>query len=265
MGKGLRRGVLDAVTIFLVTVAAGLFVKAVVLDACRIVSPSMEPSLATGDYLLFNRLPYSLPHPLVRALLLSAGVPPFASPLLHNPQHGDILVFKNPGEDHGDAATQLYVKRCIGLPGDTVKISHGSLQINSVIYRRLPDRDGLLDYGPYLVPRKGTRLQLSTSTISWWKPLITGEGHVVHTGTNGAVFIDGNSQSTYTVGKDYVFVLGDNLVNSSDSRSWGPVAVERVVGKGLFTFWSRDPGADRDGFWHRLAKTRWSRLGMMVR
>ncbi len=265
MGKGLRRGVLDAVTILLVTVAAGVFVKAVVLDACRIVSPSMEPSLATGDYLLFNRLPYSLPHPLIRALLLSAGVPPFASPLLHNPQHGDILVFKSPGEDRRDAATQLYVKRCIGLPGDTIRIIHGSLMINSVIYRRLPERDGLLDYGPYFVPRKGSRLLLSTSTISWWKPLITGEGHVVHTGTNGAILIDGVTQPEYTVGKDYVFVLGDNLGNSSDSRSRGPVAMDRVVGKGLFTFWSRDLGADRDGFWHRLAETRWSRLGMMVR
>lgn len=265
MGKGLRRGVFDAVTILLVTVVAGLFVKAVVLDACRIVSPSMEPSLARGDYLLFNRLPYSLPHPFVRAMLLSAGVPPFTSSLLHNPQHGDILVFKSPGVDQGDASTQLYVKRCIGLPGDTVRIIRGSLRINSVIYRRLSERDGLLDYGPYLVPRKGSKVRLSPATISWWKPVIVGEGHVVHTGTNGAILIDGDAQSTYTVGKDYVFVLGDNLTNSSDSRSWGPLAVDRVIGKGLFTFWSRDPGADRDGFWHRLAETRWSRLGMMVR
>lgn len=265
MGKGLRRSANNAATILLVALCAGLFLKGLVVDACRIASPSMEPSLAPGDDLLFTKLPYSLPRAVTRALLLALGVPPFDSPLLCSPRRGDILVFDYlaRGASHAGSGTELYVKRCIGLPGDTVRILQGKLLVNGAIVRRLRTSERCPDFGPYVVPRKGDAIPLTLSTIMAWQPLLLREGHTVAV-DDGGVRVDGSPATTYAVAKNYLFVLGDNLTDSFDSRSWGPLAEDQVVGKGILLYWSRDPESDGNGFWQRLAETRWTRMGVIV-
>ncbi|MGA9119451.1 MAG: S26 family signal peptidase, partial [Bacteroidota bacterium] len=65
--------------------------------------------------------------------------------------------------------------------------------------------------------------------------------------------------------RDYLFVVGDNLNDSFDSRTWGPLDANRVVGKAVLLYWSQDPSDARNGFWQRLLHPRWSRIGTPIR
>jgi len=260
-------GVRDGAAIVVATVAAGIALKLFVLDACRIASPSMEPSLLPGDFVFFNKLPYSIPPTVARLALFTAGISPLSSSIARLPRRGQIVVFSPPDEafDVRDHRGELFVKRCIGLPGDTIAIQAGILKINGTAFGHGGASRAAADFGPYVVPRVGTQILLSRQALSFWRPIVEDEGHQVLECAGGGFTIDGIPTTSYRVQRDYVFVLGDNAGNSSDSRTWGPLALERVRGIVVLTYWSRDPGTDRAGFLSRLGHTRWDRLGMMIR
>ncbi len=266
MKKGVPLTGRDGVAIAIVTIAASIVLKLFVLDACRIASPSMVPSLLPGDYVFFSRVSFSLPPFLRRVILLTAGIPAVSSSVNALPRRGDIVVFEAP--DPGPGVDQrhgtLYVKRCIGLPGDTVEIRRGILRVGATELGRIGDGRSGQDFGPCVVPSRGSRIAIDQKSAAWWRPLVEGEGHRVSVSPGGRYRIDGIPASEYVARSDYLFVLGDNVENSSDSRSWGPLALDRVRGQAVLTFWSRDPGSDRRGFFDRLGHTRWDRVGMLI-
>ncbi|NUN69474.1 MAG: signal peptidase I [Bacteroidetes bacterium] len=227
--------------------AAGL--KSCIIDAYKIPSASMQPALLPGDFLLVNKFIYGArtPHKF-----LYIPLPVVQFPALQSVQRGQVLVFEFPGEPEETIVIRnlFMVKRCVGLPGDTVSITGGTVTVNGARSGFFPAADR--EFGPVVVPAKGMVLPLDASSAALHRVFILREGSTVET-KEGKVFIDGAETDSYTVKRDYYFVLGDNINNSADSRSWGFVPDEHIVGKAMLVYWSRDE--------HGI---RWDRIGSII-
>jgi signal peptidase I len=188
------------------TVVIAMFVITFTVQAFQIPSESMEKTLLIGDYLLVDKVHYGPP-----------GVWDFLLP--YRPlRRGDAVVFRYPVK-----TTDHFVKRVIGLPGDHVHLFHKRVYING---------EPLTE--PYAVFRRGSYESFrddfpggpgfhSDVTASWHVQM----RKLVH---NGELVIPQNSY----------FVLGDNRDNSLDSRFWGLVPAESIVGRPLVIYWSMD-------------------------
>ena len=114
------------------------------------------------------------------------------------------------------------------------------------------------DFGPVWIPKKGKTLHLTMDNIAIYERCIrTYEGHSLEV-KDSKIYIDGKQTSYYTFAMDYYWMMGDNRHNSLDSRYWGFVPEDHIVGKPIFIWWSSDP--DRHGF----GGIRWSRLFRLV-
>lgn len=130
----------------------------------RVVQTSMQPNFHDGQYLVVNKLAYRL----------------------HPPERGDVIIFRPPTNPEKD-----YIKRVIGLPGETVAIREGYVHVDG---RRLEES--------YIA---------QVNQRASWGPSVVGQGEY--------------------------FVLGDNRPNSSDSRSWGMLPRENIIGKAWLSYW----------------------------
>ncbi len=114
------------------------------------------------------------------------------------------------------------------------------------------------NYGPIWIPKKGESIDLTLDNIAIYeRPIRTYEGNDLQI-RDGKIFINGEQTSKYTFKMDYYWMMGDNRHNSADSRYWGFVPEDHVVGKPIFIWWSSDP--DRHGF----SGIRWNRLFRFV-
>ena len=110
------------------------------------------------------------------------------------------------------------------------------------------------NYGPIWIPKKGETIELSLDNLPLYeRPIHAYEGNALEV-KDGKIFINGEETTHYTFKMDYYWMMGDNRHNSADSRYWGFVPEDHVVGKPIFIWWSSDP--DRNGF----GGIRWSRL-----
>ena len=252
------------------TLLVALFLRFFVIEAYRIPTASMEQTLYVGDFLLVNKFVYGARTPRY-VPLTDVPLPSFTLPALKRPDRGDVVVFESPAwkEDPSNGITN-FVKRCVGLPGDTVQIVHGFLSVNGKRVplppgakqrKWIPSSPGYADpriyprgapfsadeYGPVVVPWAGRVVTLSSHTIDSWSQLIGREGHTVNV-KNDVVLIDGNPSQSYTVGENYYFMMGDNRSNSLDSRFWGFVPEHLIIGKAMLVYWSWDQTASSDSF-----------------
>ena len=114
------------------------------------------------------------------------------------------------------------------------------------------------NYGPIWIPKKGESIALSLDNIAVYeRPIKVYEGNDLQI-RDGKIFINGQEAKEYTFKMDYYWMQGDNRHNSADSRYWGFVPEDHIVGKPIFIWWSSDP--DRRGF----SGVRWSRIGRIV-
>ena len=273
----------------LFTILVAFFLKIFVVEAFRIPSGSMENTLLVGDFLLVNKLAYGLKSPRY-APFTNLSIPSFTLPLFGSVRRGDVVVFEFPGNHSGElpSGPEYYIKRCIGLPGDTIKIRSGYVMVNgrevllpshaksSMIAGTLqPDAadigqplhpviDGN-NFGPTIVPKKGDMIHLTPSTIVSWKNFIERERHNVEVSSSGSMSIDGAETSHYVVEQDYYFMLGDNRGNSLDSRFWGFVPDDHILGEALLLYWSWDPERPGDEAHNQSASIRWNRIGTLIR
>ncbi|MBQ8046524.1 MAG: S26 family signal peptidase [Prevotella sp.] len=114
------------------------------------------------------------------------------------------------------------------------------------------------NYGPVWIPQKGKSIDLTVDNVAVYeRPIKVYEGNDLKV-KNGQVYINGQLAKSYTFKMDYYWMQGDNRHNSADSRYWGFVPEDHIVGKPIFIWWSSDP--DR----HGISGIRWSRLGKVV-
>jgi signal peptidase I len=185
----------------IIALAIALFVRTFVVQAFKIPSESMKPTLLVGDHILVNKFIYGIRIPLIGKKVFTFS----------GPRRGDVIVFIFPDDRSKD-----FIKRVIGLPGDTVEVREREIYING---QRLADPWGVYvpegftkNYGPAVVPPHA------------------------------------------------LFVMGDNRNNSQDSRFWGFVPLDDVLGKAFVRYWSWD--------WQSsslIAKVRWGRIGHLIR
>jgi signal peptidase I len=114
------------------------------------------------------------------------------------------------------------------------------------------------NFGPLVIPKKGATVILNPGNIGIYRRIIsTYEGHTLEE-KNGTFIIDGKPTDRYTFSMDYFFMMGDNRHNSADSRFWGFVPEDHIVGKAVFIWMSWDSNASF------LGKIRWSRLFNLI-
>jgi signal peptidase I len=127
------------------------------------------------------------------------------------------------------------------VPGTTNRFEHGAIHFPSDTsrYRFNPDH-----FGPVTIPAKGATVQLSLENIGWYERIIGAyEGHDLQVDwSSGVIKIDGQPASSYTFEMDYYFMMGDNRYNSLDSRFWGFVPMDHIVGTPIFVLFNREPG-----------------------
>jgi signal peptidase I len=228
--------------------AAGI--KSCIVDAYKIPSGSMDPTLREGDFLLVNKFTYGArtPHSF-----LFIPLPVIHFPALHAVQRGHVIVFEFPGEPNETIIVRnlFLVKRCVGLPGDTISISGGRVAVNGVPMDFFPYAAKEMD--AVIVPKKGMAVNVNTRNFFQWKNFIRREGTDIDL-VDGKVRINGVESASYVIRRNYYFVLGDNINNSSDSRDWGFVPEEHIVGKAMMLYFSKGS----DGI-------RWKRIGTIVK
>lgn len=114
------------------------------------------------------------------------------------------------------------------------------------------------NYGPVWIPKKGATVKLDMNNIALYERPIRSYEHNTLEVKGGKIYINGRQTDRYTFKMDYYWMMGDNRHNSADSRYWGFVPEDHIVGKPIFIWWSSDP--DRHGF----SGIRWSRLFRIV-
>ena len=247
---------------------AALIIISFVIQNTRIPTGSMENTMLVGDFVLVNKFIYgsSSPHYIPYTQI---KLPYFSFPAFKDPKPKEIVVFEYPGERDQlvpDILNKNLVKRCIGTPGDTVQIINKVVFVNHkqfwvpphiLYFNQPPLPKNYVDqrifpkgmpwnkdnWGPFVIPRKGDKIQLDLNNIEQWKTIIDREYEKRVVGISGnSVTIEGTPVNEYTFQKDYYFMMGDDRDNSDDSRFWGLVSRDRVVAEAFMTLfsWDRD-------------------------
>ena len=266
--------------IIVVMIINGLLIASFVVP-----TGSMENTVMTGDFLFVNKFVYGPSTPQVIPFL-NIPLPYLRFPGVKEPEKGDVIVFIYPGglNELKPKEFQYYLKRCVGVGGDTLQVVNGVLYVNSQIF---PDPEFINyepaalgtennptfprhihgwtanNYGPLVIPKTGDTIKLTVENLAGWDIFIQREGHKIEENL-GKILIDGKEANFYVVERDYVFGMGDHRNHSEDSRSWGFIPVENVVGTPLMVYWSWNPDISFFDFFNKMASVRWSRIGTLI-
>ncbi len=337
-GTPARPGRLRPLAVVLATaLVVALGVRLFVAEAFRIPTASMEETLLVGDFLLVSKLHYGARTPATVGLPFShrylpdLRLPSARLPGVRDVERGDVIVFNHPTERGPVERRTYYIKRVVGLPGDTVALVGKELRVGGeavglgpemladwlvrldprsafsldafreIGVRRAVVREAegvwrvrmtraqaeavaawdavldlrpafaapserlfpagrpqsLDDYGPVAVPKRGQAVALTAETWPALRDVIERyEGHTARRRADGRFEVDGAVAGRYTPAQDYYFVMGDNRDDSSDSRRWGFVPRDHVVGKAVLVYFSWDAEAGRPRF---------ERIGRLIR
>lgn len=121
------------------------------------------------------------------------------------------------------------------------------------------------NYGPLKIPAKGDVITVTKDNYFTWDTFIKREGHRIELKSDGQIIIDGKQTNNYTVQKNYYFAMGDNRDNSLDSRFWGFVPRENIIGKGLIIYWSWDANIPFSRIGDLLSSIKWERVGKLIK
>lgn len=247
---------------------AALFIITFFVQNTRIPTGSMENTILVGDFVIVNKFIYGSSSPRYIPFT-EVALPYFTIPGIKEPERGDIVVFEFPGDREEFKPKELnvsYVKRLVGMPGDTLRIINRVVYINgkenpippyinyTTPLSKSPDYPEPYifpagsgwnedNYGPYVVPKEGMTVELNTYNMAAFQTLINREyGKKVVNISGTSVTIEGKPVTAYTFKRDHFFMMGDNRNDSYDSRYWGPISRDAVVGSAFLVLfsWDRD-------------------------
>lgn len=221
-----------------------LIIRTFFFEPFNIPSGSMKPTLQVGDYLFVNKPAYGYS----KYSFPMAMAPIEGRVWEKKPQRGDVIVFKLPSNTSID-----YIKRIIGMPGDTIQMINGRLHLNGEkIEREVLPLARIFEGGDYV-------------TLHQYNEYLP--GGVVHRIYEEGDHYPLDNTPVFTVPKDHYFVMGDNRDNSQDSRVQslvGFVPLENIVGRADFLFFSVEEDASFFEFWRWPWTIRFSRLFMDI-
>ena len=233
----------ETVSVIVQALLLALVIRTLLFQPFSIPSGSMRPTLLEGDYLFVTKWAYGY----------SKHSLPFSPPLFDgriwgsDPERGDVVVFKFPPDPSLD-----YIKRVIGLPGDTIQMIDGQLQINGEpVQRELVDE---LD-NPDIT-------EMARPVEVWRETLPNGVSYDTLDLSPNSI---GDNTREFQVPEGHFFMMGDNRDNSTDSRfSVGYVPADHLVGRANIIFFSMSGGASPLEIWRWPSELRFSRLLDMV-
>jgi signal peptidase I len=217
-----------------------IFLRTFILEAYRIPSGSMIPTLLVGDWLFVNKLVYGPHIPFTNVTL----------PGYKDPARGDVVVFKSPTQkDQPWDPNPTLVKRLVGMPGDTIYMRKGVLYVNgSVSKQNFPASDPNQVYDSV------------DPLFDWQKPF----------GLKASRFGPAPDQPSHdnwgplVVPANHYFMMGDSRYNSKDSRYWSFVPRENIRGEPMFVYYAYNAD-DSDKFMPFITDIRWRRIGHWIR
>tara|TARA_B100000902_G_scaffold38951_1_gene46336 strand:+ start:2515 stop:3768 length:1254 start_codon:yes stop_codon:yes gene_type:complete len=352
--KSELRNWLDAIVF---AVVAATLLRTFLIEAYTIPTSSMEKSMLIGDFLFVSKVAYGprvpmtpLSFPLVHHTIPIFGVKSYSEAIkipyhrmkgIRNIERNDCVVFNWPAEKLGRPIDKKenYVKRCVGMPGDTIQITNTQLIVNNkpqeefkgmkkqwhydiktkgsglnpnILYQKYDITEGgygrnkneytltlteesrkaiqkftnvinitkrisetryhdyifpnqkelkwsVDNYGPIIIPKKGATIKLSINNLPLYKDIIERYEKNKLEIKKEKILINNKETTFYTFKMNYYWMMGDNRHNSADSRMWGFVPENHIVGKALFIWMSWDKNAK--GF----KKIRWDRLFTSVK
>jgi signal peptidase I len=197
-----------------------LLLRSFLVEPFRIPSGSMMPTLLVGDFILVNKFSYGVRLPVINTKFIDIG----------EPKRGDVAVFRYPKDPSTD-----YIKRVIGLPGDRIRYNNKQLIINgeAIDIENKKTYEGVGSG----IAMSGAQLKIENLQ-----------------GVNHKILIDRHRPTIndeFVVPAGHYFVMGDNRDNSNDSRFWGTVPEENLVGK-AFLIWMNWDSANGGVSWGRI-------------
>jgi signal peptidase I len=203
---------------FFPVILAVLLLRSFLVEPFRIPSGSMMPTLLVGDFILVNKYAYGIRLPVLNTKVLEVG----------EPQRGDVVVFRYPKDPSVD-----YIKRVVGIPGDRISYYNKVLHVNGEPAEQSTG-------GVFVGKGSGVSMSGASERVEQLGDI---QHHIlVMPRTPGL-------EGEYIVPEGMYFVMGDNRDNSNDSRYWGPVPEQNLVGK-AFRIWmnwdSANGGVDPD-------------------
>lgn len=261
-----------------------ILLRIFVFGSYKIPTDSMEPTIVPGDYVLVNKLAYGARlfdlFEAVEGKKVNIKKVPGYSRIKNN----DVLVFHIPHPNTWDKIemnmSKYFIKRCIAFPGDTLRIVNGIYLINSDTTKRYGNITGeralskktkellpegvfntfpwdstlnwnIKDFGPLYIPRKGDKIVLDRTNSLLYKKIIEWEKGYSLTLSKDTLWDSATPLPSYIFSHNYFFMGGDKVENSQDSRYWGLLPDDLIVGKASFIWKSKEP---------YLGKIRWKRI-----
>ena len=229
--------------LFWALIIAGV-IRTFAIEPFKIPSGSMKPNLLVGDFLFVSKWDYGYSR-----YSFPFGIPPFKGKIFEsNPERGDVIVFKLPGQENIN-----YVKRLIGLPGETIKVINGEVYIKSNNSKEF-EMLNQFDDGFFFDDQYKRDIQ----------QLIENEYKILNITDNGPL----DYTPEYKIPKDKFFFMGDNRDNSSDSRvlsGVGFVPKVNIIGKVWFIWFSVDTDFSISKFWNLPLHIRYDRLFNIIK
>lgn len=251
-----------------------ILLRVFVFSSFKIPTDSMQPTIIPGDYVLVNKLAYGARIFDLFDAVDGKDVKIRRTPGYTDVKNNDVVVFHIPHSNSWDKIemnmSKYFIKRCIGIPGNTLRIINGIYVINSDttkhygnisaeqmlskttkealpegVYRTFPWNLELnwniKDFGPLYIPKKGDRIVLNKTNALLYKKIIEWEKRYPLKFEKDSLWENETYLPAYTFTHSYYFMGGDKVENSQDSRYWGLLPDELIVGKAWFIWKSIVP------------------------